>query len=185
MILWIIISSNFGYCGYGYCLMIMLQLFVITEICLSAKGQVRLCRMLTRGLLRIKGSEKGQIYTRKYEGTKVASKLHKDIGQKTSVHMWNIISVSWDDLQLKKLRYIWAPIGNDFASQSSSISISFFLHLWHLSHHTTLTLWLSTKISLLRRNIVWDEICQRNFVFHVLLCKLFVPKLVSEELLVL
>ena len=157
MVFWIFWLFQILIWYYGYCLMIILQLFVITGICPSAKGQVKLCRMLTRGLLRIKGSEKGQIYTCKYEGTKVASKLHKDIGQKTSVHMWNIISVnkcdafwSWDDSQLKMLIYIWAqkPTGNDVASQSSSII--FFLHMSDLSPQTTLTLSLSTKISFWR-----------------------------------
>ena len=143
---------------YGYCLMIMLQLFVITGICPSAKGQVKLCRMLTRGLLRIKGSEK-------WERPDIYMQIWKDQsciktstqGPWTEVYiyveyyfgeqMWRLC---WDVLQLKVLIYIWArkPIGNNVASQSSSTSISFFLHVWHLSHHKTLS--LSTKTSFLR-----------------------------------
>ena len=129
----------------------------------------------------IRGPKRHQNYTRTLDRKQV----YIYVEYYFSEQMWRLC---WDVLQLKVLIYIWArkPIGNNVASQSSSTSISFFLHVWHLSHHKTLSLSSKTPFFIIFREIFFGlEICQRNFVFHVLLYKLFVPKLVSEELLVL
>ena len=90
----------------------------------------------------IRGPKRHQNYTRTLDRKQVHIFVEYYFGEQMWRLCWDVFAIKGFDI------YLSTKTRNNIASQSSSTSIGFFLHVWHLSHHKTLS--LSTKISFLR-----------------------------------